>query len=149
MLEGKRLAIDVGTKRIGLAITDATNILCSPLATVSDLSEVLTHIDESVCLIYVGLPINLKGDFTPSTRIALNFSKELVNATTIPVRLIDERLTTNIAHGNLRDAGKTARSSKDIIDQASAVVILEEALRIEKITGLPAGKSLEEVHDES
>lgn len=149
MLEGKRIAIDVGTKRIGVATTDSANILCSPLATVSDVSEVLTHLDESVCLIYVGLPLNLKGEFTPSTRMALDFAKQLGNTTTIPVRLIDERLTTNLAQGNLREAGKAAKSSKGIIDQASAVVILEEALRIEKITGTPAGKSLEEVQDES
>ena len=149
MLAGRRIAIDVGTKRIGLAITDSENILCSPLATVSDLTEVLNHLDDNVGLIYVGLPLNLKREFTPSTKMAIKFAEDLGNETAIPIRLIDERLTTNLAHGNLRQAGRNTKSSKEIIDQVSAVVILEEALRIEKITGSPAGKSLEEVQDES
>ena len=62
--------------------------------------------------------------------------------------MVDERLTTNLASANLRAAGHKTKDSRDFIDQASAVILLEEALSIEKRTGELAGKSLEEVRDE-
>ena len=149
MLRGRRLAIDVGTKRIGLAITDSANIMATPLATVSDKSEVLSYLADDVEVIYIGLPLNLQGGFTQSTKLAVNFASELQASTEVPVRLIDERMTTSLAASNLRESGHSEKSSRGFIDQASAVVILEAALSMEKASGEYAGKSIKEVQDES
>jgi putative Holliday junction resolvase len=66
----------------------------------------------------------------------------LQSTTAIPVRLIDERLTTVTAARNLRDSGKNAKTSKSLIDSASAVVILEAVLQVERVSGEAAGRSV-------
>lgn len=94
--------------------------------------------------IYVGLPLNLKGDHTKSTELALAFAKELEAKTDVPVRMVDERLTTRSAQSQLNASGKNGRTSKAIIDTAAASLILESALAYEKSTGKQPGKSIEE-----
>ena len=150
---GRRLAVDVGQARIGLAISDFHAILASPLLTVSRAES----LEESVALvlaagsesgdlleIYVGIPINLKGESTASTKDAFEFAQLLQGETNVPVLLIDERLTTSIANQQLKEIGKSQRDARSTIDQMAAVAILEYAFQVETNTGNQPGVSLEE-----
>jgi putative Holliday junction resolvase len=147
---GRKLAIDIGRARLGIAISDLSGILSSPLDSVrriADDSETIKEIlkivaDNEVQEIYVGDPVSLSGEITPSTDDARNFALLLQSTTAIPVRLIDERLTTVTAARNLRDSGKNAKTSKSLIDSASAVVILEAVLQVERVSGEAAGRSV-------
>jgi putative Holliday junction resolvase len=144
---GRRIAFDVGAARIGVALCDPDAILSSPLPKIerndNDIEQALRHIvDNEVVAIYVGLPISLDGKWTRSTFDALYFAQELEESTNIRVRMIDERLSTRAAQANLHAAGRTAKSSKDVIDSASAIEILERALEVLKL-GREAGKTTE------
>jgi len=148
---GRRLAIDVGQARIGLAISDFHGILASPLATVQanedqlvSVLEILEHAqaDGELLEIYVGIPINLQGKSTVSTDSALQFAEVLAEKTAVPVYLIDERLTTSLANAQLKIIGKSQKEARSTIDQMAAVVILEYALSIEKQSGRTPGLQL-------
>ena len=147
MQRGRRIAFDVGSARIGVALCDPDAILSSPLGRIergdSDISDALQMIQEhEVVAIYVGLPISLDGKWTRSTYDALYFAQELEDETNIRVRMIDERLSTRAAQANLHAAGRNVKSSKDVIDSASAIEILERALEVLK-AGREAGKTTE------
>lgn len=147
MRRGKRLAIDVGSVRIGLASCDAEGILSSPLPALkrmSQVSEVVTSIkalvsDLEIIEVIVGDPISMSGNVTSSTTDAREIAMEIASAISIPVRLVDERLTTVSAQAKLRQAGKDSREAKSFIDSASAVEILEQALNTERATGNAPG----------
>ena len=147
MDRGSRLAIDVGTVRIGLAITDPDSILSTPLPALirseeltESLQEILSLITENgVIEVYVGDPLSLSGAETASTQDARMFASKLAELTSVPVRIVDERLTTVTASAKLRLSGKNAKAAKAFIDSASAVEILEQALNISKQSGKPAG----------
>jgi putative Holliday junction resolvase len=147
---GRKLAIDIGRARLGIAVSDLSGILSSPLDSVrrlADDSDTIQEIlkivtDNEVQEIYVGDPVSLSGEITPSTDDARNFASLLQSTTVLPVRLIDERLTTVTAARNLRDSGKNAKTSKSLIDSASAVVILEAVLQVERVSGEAAGRSV-------
>ncbi|MFM5905820.1 MAG: Holliday junction resolvase RuvX [Micrococcales bacterium] len=150
MRKGRRLAVDVGKARIGLAISDQEGIIASPLATVKrnleSIADTLTavhgEIDDFVFLeIYVGLPIGLNGNSTPSTADALLVGEALGSELGLAVRYIDERLTSVSAAANLRLAGKNSKNSRSVIDQEAAAIILEQALQAEKQLGHSPGRS--------
>jgi len=140
---GVRIALDVGSVRIGVAKCDRHGMLATPLVTISAgpnaLQEVVSLINEheAIC-VYVGKPISLAGETTASTVSALNFAKELsllVKGSAVTVRLIDERLSTVSAQRGMHEAGRSVKQSRDAIDQAAAVVILEHALATERNAG--------------
>ena len=147
MDRGSRLAIDVGTVRIGLAVSDPDSILSTPLPARirskllgETLQEILSLIsDNGVVEVYVGDPLSLSGEETASTQDARQFALQLAELTSVPVRLVDERLTTVTASSKLRLNGLNAKAAKDLIDSASAVEILEQALNVSKKSGKPAG----------
>ena len=147
MERGSRLAIDVGTVRIGLAVSDPDSIVSTPLPAlvrskllVESLKEILSLISENgVIEVYVGDPLSLSGVETASTQDARQFALQLAELTSVPVRLVDERLTTVTASAKLRLNGKNAKAAKSLIDSASAVEILEQALNVSKQSGRPAG----------
>ena len=147
MDRGSRLAIDVGTVRIGLAVSDPDSILSTPLPALirsklltETLQEILSLIsDNGVIEVYVGDPLSLSGVETASTQDARQFALQLAELTSVPVRLVDERLTTVTASAKLRLNGKNAKAAKSLIDSASAVEILEQALNVSKQSGKPAG----------
>lgn len=148
---GRRLAIDFGQARIGVALSSADALISSPLATVpagdSALQDVLEIIAEHEPLeIYVGLPLNLSGDFTKSTQDALEFATILSERVKVEVRMLDERMTTRAAQGQLYASGKNSKSSRSLIDAAAASLILEGAIAFEKSTGTQPGKPLSEFH---
>ena len=138
MQRGRRIAFDYGDVRIGVAVSDPDSILSSPLTTLKatdknllkQITEILTEIDPVI--IYVGRPSLLSGNDGSATEKALEFVEQLRTLTPVPVEMIDERMSTISAARNLRDAGRNAKDSKDAIDMASAVAILECALEIEK-----------------
>jgi putative Holliday junction resolvase len=138
MQRGRRIAFDYGDVRIGVAASDADSILVSPITTLSTssknlLKEISAIFEEiSPIEIYVGRPTNLNGFDGSATSKAIDFSKELESITQIPVKLIDERMSTVSASKQLREAGKDAKHAKSVIDMAAAVAILEFAISVEK-----------------
>ena len=147
MQRGRRIAFDVGAARIGVAICDPDAILSSPLGNIqrgdADVDQAISLIEQNDAVaIYVGLPLNLEGRWTRSTFDALYFAQEIEEKTNVRVRMIDERLSTKAAQANLHAAGKTIRTSKDLIDSASAIEILERAIEVLK-AGRDAGKTTE------
>jgi putative Holliday junction resolvase len=151
MERGRRLAIDVGTVRIGLAICDPDGILSSPLPALvrsSELGETLEAVlsliaEYSPIEVYVGDPISLSGGHSASTQDARSFAMKLAEQISVPTRLVDERLTTVTASAKLRSSGKDAKQSRSLIDSASAVEILEQALATLKVSGKQPGKLVE------
>lgn len=136
----RKLAVDVGQSRVGLAISEGSlaiplDVLAFSENAVSEVVEIAQQ--KQVAAIYVGLPLSLSGNHTQSTANALTFARQL--AAFAPVRLIDERLTTKSAHALLRASGKNAKNSKGIVDAQAAQQILEFALQSER-EGQLAGK---------
>jgi putative holliday junction resolvase len=137
---GRRLAVDVGKVRVGLAISDFHGILASPLQNVARQPENLATVrliqeaiaNEDILEIYVGLPVGMSGNATASTDDAIALATELAGVVEQPVRMIDERLTTVSATAALRSSGKNAKDGRKVIDQVAATMILEQALAIEK-----------------
>jgi putative holliday junction resolvase len=151
MEKGRRLAIDVGTVRIGLAICDPDAILSSPLPALirsRELEETLDAISNLVyeyspVEVYVGDPISLSGGHSASTQDARIFAMKLADLISVPIRLVDERLTTVTASAKLRSSGKDAKQSRSLIDSASAVEILEQALATLRVSGKTPGELVE------
>ena len=150
MITGVRVALDVGTVRIGVAKCDREGILATPLATIpagpDSLIQVKNLVDElgAIC-VYVGKPINLSGKETQSTQNSLYFARELselLRASSTSVRMIDERLTTVSAQRGMQEVGRNIKQSRDAIDQAAAVVILNHALAIERNSGSLVGEEV-------
>jgi putative holliday junction resolvase len=147
MRKGKRLAIDVGSVRIGLASCDSDAILSSPLpalARSSNSTDVVSAIKElvsdlQIMEVIVGDPVSMSGGVTSSTKDARELAAEIASAISIPVRLVDERLTTVSAQAKLRQSGKDSHEAKSFIDSASAVEILEQALNSERSSGNAPG----------
>ena len=141
---GVRLGIDVGRARVGVARCDPDGLLATPVETVPrddhSIARVLALAEEHAAFeVLVGLPLNLKGEETASTLDAREFAEALAAASALPIRLVDERLSTVSAHAALRDSGRSQRSSRSIVDQVAAVVLLQQALDVEKSTDRPAG----------
>ena len=144
---GIRLAVDVGKARVGVAQCDPDGMLATPTETVARGDGTIGRLTELVAdmdpiEVIVGLPINLRGERTASTEDAESFAHELRERIGVPIRMLDERLSTVSAHSALRASGRNTRSSRTIVDQVAAVVLLQQALDIEKSTGRPPGALL-------
>lgn len=143
---GVRLAVDVGSVRIGVASCDPDGVLASPLATVrrggGDLSEIARLAAErGVMEIVVGLPTSLSGQAGRAAAQALAFAGQLAAMVDpLPVRLVDERFTTVLADAALAQGGRRSRQRRAVIDQAAAATLLQGALDAERRTGSPVGE---------
>jgi putative Holliday junction resolvase len=143
---GRRLGIDVGRARIGVAVCDRDGLLATPVETVArddrtDVRRIAELADEyDVLEIVVGLPLSMSGADTPSTADAREFAARL--AAHRPVRLVDERLSTVTAQRGLHQAGRNTKKSRAVIDQAAAVIILQHALDHERASSAPPGATL-------
>ena len=133
---GKALGIDYGTKRTGIAITDAMQIIASGLTTVAthSLDAFIADIilKENIECFVVGDPKNLDGTNTDSTVHVNSFVKRLqVLYPTIPVHQMDERFTTKIAKQSILTSGikKKGRQNKELVDEVSATLILQHYLQ--------------------
>jgi putative Holliday junction resolvase len=133
---GRVLGVDVGTVRVGLALSDPTGTLASPLETLrraksgSDLDRLAALVVEhEVTEVVVGEPVHLSGASGASAQDASNYAQELADRIPdVPVILIDERLSTVTAASHLREGGIDSRKQRGVIDQAAAVVILQQFL---------------------
>lgn len=145
MRKGVRFGVDVGDARIGVARSDSSGILATPVATLragkGDIDAVAKMVREADALeVIVGLPLNMDGTQGKSAFIAKKWARRLSRRIyPVPVRMLDERLTTVQAHRQLHDAGRKEISHRAVVDQAAAVIILESALEQERVSGrLPA-----------
>lgn len=142
-MPGRRLGVDVGTVRVGVALSDATGMLASPLETVRRAKDQrdLDHLAELVVThevveVVVGLPKHLSGASGASARDASAYAEALASRIgNVPVHLVDERLSTVTAASHLRAGGIDARRQRSVIDQAAAVVILQSHLDERRRTG--------------
>ena len=138
MKRGRRIAFDYGDVRIGVAVSDSDSILSSPLTTLKatdrNLNQLISQIFSEInpVAIYVGRPALLSGKDGSASEKASEFVAQLATITTVPIEMIDERMSTISAARNLRDAGRNAKESKESIDMAAAVAILDFAIEIEK-----------------
>lgn len=137
---GRLLAIDYGRKRCGIAVTDTLRICANGLTTVRA-CDLMTFLKdycarEQVDMIIVGLPKQLNGQPSESTRYIEPFLKQLRREMPdMPVERYDERFTSTIAHRAMLDGGlrKMARRDKDLVDEMAATIILNDYLSSRQI----------------
>ncbi|MEV5002044.1 Holliday junction resolvase RuvX [Nocardioides sp. LML1-1-1.1] len=145
MRTGVRLGVDPGDARIGVARSDPSGMLATPVETVRRGKGDLRRIHqiataEQAVEIVVGLPRSLSGSEGPAALKTRDFAARLARRVApLPVRLVDERLTTVTAEAMLRDQRKGAKR-RAVVDQVAAVVILQNALDTERATGTPPGE---------
>jgi putative Holliday junction resolvase len=144
-----RLGVDVGSVRVGVAVSDPDGLLATPVAVLrrdrrgrKDLEELAALVaDRAVVEVLVGLPRSLSGADGAAAQTARSYAAELASRVApVAVRLVDERLTTVEAHRGLRSAGIRAKAARGIVDAAAAVVILQHALDSERATGALPGE---------
>lgn len=148
MRRGRRIGVDVGDVRIGVAMSDPDGILATPVETVAAGPGAIARLAELVvehaaieCV--VGLPVGLSGREGPAAVKVRAFCAELQPAIDpVPIRLFDERMSTMTAAGQLRHSGRSGASRRTVIDQAAATVILQTALDTERTRGSAPGETL-------
>lgn len=129
------LALDYGTHRIGVAVSDPTCTIAQPLETIpaSPFADFLQRLkqllkEKEVALIIVGMPRNMDGSYGASALKVQEFVNALKDATPIPVRTWDERLTTAQAHRSMTSLGVKKKARKQKIDQTAAAILLQSYL---------------------
>jgi len=153
VVRGARLAVDVGSVRVGVASSDPDGLVATPVATLArdtsgkgrlptDIASLVGEVGERrVGVVYVGLPRHLSGSEGAATQAARAYAVQLAQAISpVPVRMVDERMSTVTAHQALHASGRSGRSHRQVVDQAAAVVILQSALDAESATGRRPGE---------
>jgi putative holliday junction resolvase len=138
--------------RVGVAGSDPDSILATPIRTLkrdarkdSDIKVLVREARERGAVqIFVGLPRTLKGGESASTQMARDYARRLVQALAaedlqVSVNLVDERLTTVAAHRSLHSAGLAGREHRQVVDQAAAVGILQQAIDMQRSLGRDVG----------
>ncbi len=152
---GVRVGIDPGDARIGVARSDPSGFLASPVETVrrgkGDLARLRRLVREAEALeVVVGLPRSLSGGEGPAAAKTREFAARLAERIDpVPVRLVDERLSTVSAEAMLRDRGHKGAGRRAVVDQAAAVVILQHALDTERSSGSAPGEVLDRADPET
>jgi putative Holliday junction resolvase len=142
---GVRIAVDAGSVRVGVAASDRDGLIATPVETVrrgaGDLARLAAIVSEYEPIeVLVGLPRSLSGREGPAAATARAFAASVASVVApVPVRLVDERLSTVTAQRGLQATGVKGRKGRAVIDQAAAVVILQSALDTERGTGRPPG----------
>lgn len=142
---GVRVALDWGAARIGVAACDRDGILSFPVETIATAQRPLERVSALVAEyepmeVLIGLPVALSGREEQAASAMRTVAAEVAAVVPVPVRLVDERLTSATAHRGLAAAGRSSRQRRGIIDQAAAVAILEGALESERRTGEAPGE---------
>ena len=130
---GRVLALDLGSVRIGVAVTDPTRTLASPVEVVRRSGDLARDHQRLAAIVaeweaervVVGLPLSLDGSVGPAARLVLDEFDDLAATLGVPAETYDERLTTVTAHRQLRAAGRTERQRRNAVDAAAAAVLLE------------------------
>jgi putative Holliday junction resolvase len=155
MRHGVRIGIDPGDARIGVARSDPSGFLATPVETVkrgrgdlARIEELLAELGEdgTVLEVVVGLPRSLSGGEGPAAAKVRDWVARLARRVApVPVRLADERLSTVSAEAMLRDRGRSGAKRRAVVDQAAAVVILQHVLDTERASGTAPGEIVEGV----
>jgi putative Holliday junction resolvase len=152
MRAGRRLGVDVGDVRVGVATCDPDGLIATPVETVTAGRECIPRIAElaasyEVIEVVVGLPVSLSGREGPAAAKVRALAAELASAVDpVPVRLVDERMSTMTADSHLRNSGmagtnkQSGKKRRAVIDQAAATVILQTALDAERTRNQPPGE---------
>ena len=129
------MSLDVGDRRIGVALSDELGLTAQPVLTITrtnrrnDIKSIARILRKyAIAEIVVGNPLYMSGDLSPQAIKAQSFADLLRAEFKLPLHLWDERLTTTEAHRHLDDAGHGKMGRKTIIDQVAAVLILEAFL---------------------
>ncbi len=131
------LALDLGARRIGVAVSDSDGRVATPVQVVErhpdrrrlhrELAELAAEWEAE--LVLIGLPIDLRGEIGPAAQAVLAERDELAAVLPVPVEVHDERLTTRIADGALRERGDLdGRARRKVVDMVAASVILQDWL---------------------
>lgn len=138
--------MDPGSVRIGVARSDRSGIIATPLTVVRrgkgdiDALASLAAAEEAIEIL-IGLPKSLSGREGAAAATARQFAADLAaRVAPLPVRLVDERFTTTTAHAALRAGGKDSRARRETVDAAAAAVLLDAALEAERRTGTTPGE---------
>lgn len=132
----RALGVDLGSKRIGLATSDLSGTIASPLSTIVRSSSVrIDHAsiarivrDEEVDIVVVGLPITMSGKIGPAAVAAQREAEALGTVIDVPVILFDERMTTVAADRALKEANISASRRRGYVDRVAAAVMLQSWL---------------------
>lgn len=146
------MGVDVGDVRIGVAACDPSGLIASPVETVpagpasfqrlADLAA-----ERNAVEVVVGLPRSMSGGEGPAARKIRTYAVALSRTLQgLPVRLVDERLSTVTAERTLRERGRRGARRRAVVDQAAAVVILQSALDAERTSGSAPGEVLDQEH---
>lgn len=129
------LAVDLGSARTGIAVSDANQVLASPLCVVAEKNkDVLMQKIHEICKkekigkIIVGLPRNMDGSEGESAQNCRSFASDLSDVTNLPVSMVDERCTTITAHNFLNETNVRGKKRKNVVDAVAASVILQNYL---------------------
>ena len=129
----RSVGVDLGSKRIGIAVSDSSGTIASPLVVIArgsshsqDHEKIQEIIDEyeAECVV-VGLPLTLTGAVGPAARLALDEIKEMTKSLTVPVHSHDERLTTKTANESMIEANMNAQARRKVVDKIAAAVMLQ------------------------
>ena len=129
----RALGLDLGTKRIGVAVSDNDGLLATPIEVVKRLGDTSKeHLaiealvkEWEVEVVVVGVPYSLDGSIGPMAKKALTEVKKLDNALSVPIEICDERLTTVTAERSLREQGVTSKDGRKVVDQLAASILLQ------------------------
>ena len=134
---GRRLGVDYGRARVGIAICDVDGLVATPFTTLkndkslfSKLGEIIE--EENIKGIFLGNPKHLNGVEGATVELVSAFAQRFSESFPLPITLVDERLTSGSAQKLLKSAGKNSLESKGLIDQLAAVAILELGIQLEK-----------------
>ncbi|CAN2239562.1 COG0816 Predicted endonuclease involved in recombination (possible Holliday junction resolvase in Mycoplasmas and B. subtilis) [actinobacterium SCGC AAA044-D11] len=146
MKPGRRIGFDFGDVRIGVACSDQSGVLASPLEFLvngegnleAKISELFAQYEP--LYIAIGFPIHLSGKESEKSKSVTKFAELISTLTKAPIYLIDERMTTVSASRILREAGHNSKSARSEIDSAAAAAILDSALNQERLQGQPMNR---------
>lgn len=135
----RTMALDLGSKQIGIAVSDLTHTIANGLNTLirtnlqADLAHLLNLIKErEIGLIVLGLPINMDGSHGPRVEQTYAFAEELKKVTNVPIEFYDERLTSMQAERVLISADMSRAKRKKVVDKLAATIILQDYLNAHK-----------------
>ena len=129
----RSVGVDLGSKRIGIAVSDSSGTIASPLLVIArgsshsqdhkKIQEIINEY-EAECVV-VGMPLTLAGAVGPAARLAIDEIKEMTKSLTVPVHSHDERLTTKTANESMIEANMNAQARRKVVDKIAAAVMLQ------------------------
>lgn len=139
----RALGVDLGSKRIGLAVSDRSGTIASPLSVLArsksrrhDLAEIARIArDEEAEVIVVGLPLSMSGEYGAAAKAAVKEADRLATVVDVPVEMHDERLTTVTADRSMIEADMRAPERRKVVDKVAAAIMLQAWLDSRRARG--------------